>query len=162
LSDGIAGAASRAGIEVHGVFLALEAGDRARAAERNARLAQRVPLAWRQQAAHAMSALDDREAALAGLRRELDQAHRLDGSGTPLINLAAWASWFDDAELTIDALGLLLERGGLVGPPDLFSPLVASVRRDPRFKDLVRRYGYYDYWCTTGEWSDFALPVGDD
>src|SRR5262245_45825412 len=77
LADGIAGAASRAGIEAHGVFLALEAGDRARAAERNARLTQYVPPAWRQQASDAMSALDDRAAALVGLRREVEQARRL-------------------------------------------------------------------------------------
>jgi TolB-like protein len=162
LANGIGGAAGRAGMEAYGVFLALEAGDRARAAERNARLAQHAPPGWRRQASDAMSALDDREEALAGLRRELEQARRLDAPGPPLIKLAAWASWFDDADLAVDALGLLLERGGMAGPPDLFSPLVARVRRHPRFKDLVRRYGYYDYWRATGEWSDFARPAGED
>jgi hypothetical protein len=36
------------------------------------------------------------------------------------------------------------------------------MRQLPGFKDLVRDLGLVDYWRTSGKWSDFCHPVGED
>jgi TolB-like protein len=47
----------------------------------------------------------------------------------------------------------------------LFVPQTEPMRRDPRFFELAKRIGLYDYWRSTGRWPDFcagsdaALPV---
>jgi TolB-like protein len=47
----------------------------------------------------------------------------------------------------------------------LFAPPTEPMRRDPRFYDLVNRYGLLDFWRSTGRWPDFCsgadarLPV---
>jgi TolB-like protein len=38
----------------------------------------------------------------------------------------------------------------------LFSPLTASMRGDPRFFPLMKRYGLAQFWRTTGRWPDFC------
>ena len=45
---------------------------------------------------------------------------------------------------------------------NLWSPLQAEMRKLPGFKELVREVGFVAYWRTTGEWGEFARPVGDD
>ena len=41
-------------------------------------------------------------------------------------------------------------------------PTLAELRKDPRFKQLMRDLGLYDYWRASGKWGDFARPTGDD
>lgn len=38
----------------------------------------------------------------------------------------------------------------------LFTPQTASMRNDPRFFTLVRRYGLAQFWLATGRWPDFC------
>jgi hypothetical protein len=44
----------------------------------------------------------------------------------------------------------------------MWFPEAAEARKDPRFKDIVRDIGLYDYWRKSGKWGDFARPLGDD
>ncbi|HSG33229.1 MAG TPA: TIR domain-containing protein [Sphingomonadaceae bacterium] len=44
----------------------------------------------------------------------------------------------------------------------LWWPVMREAHLDPRFKDILRDMGLYDYWRKTGKWGDFVRPVGDD
>ena len=37
-----------------------------------------------------------------------------------------------------------------------------EARKDPRFRNVVRRMGLVDYWRATGNWGEFCKPVGKD
>jgi TolB-like protein len=39
----------------------------------------------------------------------------------------------------------------------LFIPQTESMRRDPRFFDLAKRFGLADFWAATGRWPDFCI-----
>jgi hypothetical protein len=43
----------------------------------------------------------------------------------------------------------------------LWHPSAAPIRKVERFKALVRKIGYVDYWRTKG-WPEFCRPVGAD
>jgi adenylate cyclase len=43
---------------------------------------------------------------------------------------------------------------------NLYYPFETGVRSDPRFKELVRELGLADYWRASGNWGDFARPLG--
>ena len=43
-----------------------------------------------------------------------------------------------------------------------WSPLQAEMRKLPGFKELVREVGLVSHWRTTGEWGEFARPVGGE
>ena len=49
-----------------------------------------------------------------------------------------------------------------MAPTQHWYTVMDDVRRDPRFKDLLREMGVVDYWRATGNWGDFARPLGDD
>jgi hypothetical protein len=36
------------------------------------------------------------------------------------------------------------------------------MRQLPAFKELAKELGLVRYWRTTGQWGDFARPLGDD
>jgi hypothetical protein len=44
---------------------------------------------------------------------------------------------------------------------DLWHPNFSRIRRDPRFKEIVRDIGLVEYWRESGAWGDFARPVND-
>jgi TolB-like protein/DNA-binding SARP family transcriptional activator/Tfp pilus assembly protein PilF len=57
-----------------------------------------------------------------------------------------------------------ITEGRFAGLPQfrhLWSPEYASIRKTERFKALVRRLGWVDYWRARG-WPDFCRPVGAD
>ncbi len=76
--------------------------------------------------------------------------------------IAHWAVYYGDVDFALKAL----RRGyvELYGPTvaDIWSPVFAAPRRDPRFKDALRDLGLYEHWRKSGKWGDFARPVGDD
>jgi len=37
-----------------------------------------------------------------------------------------------------------------------------EVRKLPAFKQFIRDLGIYDSWRQSGNWGDFARPLGDD
>jgi TolB-like protein len=44
----------------------------------------------------------------------------------------------------------------------IWHPAFRDVRRDARFKELLRDVGLVDYWRETGNWGDFCRPIGED
>jgi DNA-binding winged helix-turn-helix (wHTH) protein len=102
--------------------------------------------------------MDTPAAALEFLRRQISD-WRSPGSMPPLL-AAAWASYYGDHALTIDALR--------TSPKSLFSsggafwePVFAATRRTAAFKALLRDFGYLDYWRASGAWGDFCRPLDD-
>ena len=71
------------------------------------------------------------------------------------------AGFFGFTDLALDALerGLSMEAAMEYAP---WYPGYREARKTGRFKDIIRKAGYYDYWRETGEWGEFARPVGDD
>ena len=81
---------------------------------------------------------------------------------TRLMILGWHAALFGDIELALVALrrSHVDLKGGIVFT--IWFPLLKEVRKAPAFKQLVRDLGLYDYWRTSGQWGDYARPVGDD
>jgi TolB-like protein len=74
-----------------------------------------------------------------------------------------YASHFGDIELSLASLRrAALHSSGGVTINTLWWPGVAAARREPGFKRLVRDLGLYDFWRKSGNWGDFARPVGED
>jgi adenylate cyclase len=118
---------------------------------------QTIHASWN---AEVRAVYDDPAAALAIIRAAYeDDANR---DHTRLLFISAYAAHYGDAELALAvARSALVDlRGRAVNI--LWWPDMASVRRLPGFKELVRDIGLVDYWRTTGKWGDFARPVGDD
>jgi adenylate cyclase len=90
------------------------------------------------------------------------QADPANQDSTRQYKLAAWASWLGDAELGAAALRCFAVDlpGARYGA--LWAPILGPVRRSVAFKQMVRELGFHDYWRSTGNWGDFARPVGDD
>jgi TolB-like protein len=127
--------------------------------ELNARLAklpaQNAPgTLWRSLADLA----DDRDAALAEIRRRLDASTEETAINIGL--LAHWANFFGDPDLALEIMRALpLDTPFL--PLMLWDPGMAEVRKLPGFKTLVTDLDLVDYWREYG-WPDFCQPAGDD
>jgi hypothetical protein len=70
--------------------------------------------------------------------------------------IAHWAAYFGDADLALEQLSLIAH--GSVDEGLLWRPVLAEVRRQPGFKELVRREGLVDYWRKNG-WPAFCRPT---
>jgi hypothetical protein len=82
--------------------------------------------------------------------------------GARLGTIAQWAAYYGDIDLALKAFRRAFVEMRSTVLPDIWQPVLADVRRDPRFKPIVRDVGLYDYWRASGKWGDFARPVGDD
>ena len=101
----------------------------------------------------------DVEASLAAIRLAFDDPASQDASRMWVI--ASYADHFRDKELAISALRRCVElRSNLVY--GFWLPSETGLCKSPAFKQLVRDLSLYDYWRATGNWGDFARPVGDD
>ena len=107
-----------------------------------------------------LKVVDDPAKALTLLRTALDDP--ANQSGLPLSMIASFAAYYGDDALALTALHrAFVELRGL-SLVEIWSPVFKRLRRDPRFKDIVRGVGLADHWRKTGRWGDFARPVGED
>ena len=135
-------------------------------ARRDARFKQRFATyfeaghSWTAFDSQLLQVLEEPAAGLSILRAAFkDQAYQ---DGARLAAVAMWAVYFGDQDLAIQALrrGFVEMHGVTV--IEIWHPAFAELRRDPRFKDIVRDIGFVDHWRKTGNWGDFARAVGDD
>jgi TolB-like protein len=80
-------------------------------------------------------------------------------AAAPQMILAWWLARYGDAESALAAASRAqINHVAPVGW--LWFPCLARVRRLPGFKELVTNLRLPDYWSATGDWGDFARPVG--
>jgi TolB-like protein len=107
-----------------------------------------------------LKAIDAPDKGLAIAHAAFDDPARQAPLGLSMI--ATWAAYFGD-----DALALAVLKRAFVelrgfGLAEIWSPVFARLRHDPRFKEIVRGVGLADHWRKTGRWGDFARPSGED
>ena len=117
-------------------------------------------LSWMAFDPQLLKVLDEPEAALRIIRAAFDDPAYQDGGRMGA--LANWAVYYGDKDLAFEALrrGFVEMRGLTL--VEIWFPVFAELRRDPRFKDIVRDIGLVEHWRKSGKWGDFARPVGDD
>jgi len=77
-------------------------------------------------------------------------------------HLALLAGAFGEIDVALAAVRFAYVDLGLMPQRFLWLPAFAVVRKDPRFKNIVCDLGLYDYWRRSGNWGDFARPLGED
>jgi TolB-like protein len=103
--------------------------------------------------------LDRPADALALIRRAFDDPAYQDS--TQMMLLAWYAARFGDTGLANAALRrCFIELNGQ-HRKTIWFPFLRDVRKSPAFKQFVRDLGIYDYWRASGNWGDYARPVGD-
>jgi TolB-like protein len=139
--------------------------NRAMALKDGAQVRQRFAAAFGQDvnfmpfAPRLLQVIDQPDEALKLLRTALDNPACQDGGRLGAI--AHWAAYYGDDDLALQALRRgYVDLAGLT-VAEIWSPVFARLRRDPRFKDIVRDLGLADHWRRTGKWGDFARPQGD-
>ncbi|HXZ68004.1 MAG TPA: hypothetical protein VEH07_05400, partial [Alphaproteobacteria bacterium] len=85
-----------------------------------------------------------------------------DKAVTDVMRIALLAGLFSDIELALDCLNRAYVDLDFPEGNRLWAPAFAEARKRPRFKDLIRELGIYDYWRKSGKWGDFARAKGDD
>jgi tetratricopeptide (TPR) repeat protein len=105
-----------------------------------------------------LDVFDDPAQARLALQRRADAA----AIDADIHEISVFAAYFGAPELALaswrpDARGLI--GVFLIG---IWHPVHAQMRALPGFKTLVRDLGYLGYWRTTGQWGDFARPLGED
>jgi hypothetical protein len=130
----------------NGMTTALSTGDRDVLLKWLARAEQYMPES-RSLVTAMTESLDDRETALAWLRKTFQQTEKQDQL------IASWAAWHGDTGLALDALRRY------PAPMGFWKPVMKEVRRTPGFKNLVRQVGLEEYYREYG-WNDFCYPAG--
>jgi TolB-like protein len=101
--------------------------------------------------------IDDVQMARARLHQAFDDPKCQDP--TRQFRISWWAALFADSDLAFAALRRAVDmRSGLIFA--IWLPAYATVRKDPRFKQLLRDLNIVDCWRATANWGDFARPVG--
>ena len=107
-----------------------------------------------------LAVLDQPEASLAVVRAAFGDPACQDAARMGAI--AHWAVYYGDTDLALEAL-----RHGYVdlrGPTmlEIWHPIFAGLRKEARFKDIVRGVGLANHWRKSGKWGDFVRPLGAD
>jgi adenylate cyclase len=80
---------------------------------------------------------------------------------TRQFKIALWAAWHGDAALAATALRRFAIDLHNPRPGAIWHPALREARKTPVFKEIVRDLGLADYWRRSGQWGDFARPLGD-
>lgn len=107
-----------------------------------------------------LEVFDQPEAALGILRKGLENPQNF--NGTHMILLACHAGLIGDSDLALAALRRSLIDFGFHLNTMIWAPYFRETRQLPGFKQFIRELGIHDYWRESGNWGDFARPVGDD
>jgi adenylate cyclase len=99
-------------------------------------------------------------AALAVLREAFEDPANQDGMR--LVMIGWYASQFGDQGLALEAVRRGCLKAGSILTYTIWMGYLGRLRRTPGFKQFVRDLGLYDYWRGSGNWGEFARPVGDD
>jgi TolB-like protein len=94
-------------------------------------------------------------------RAELRRVAAIQPRTVTASRLALWAGFFEDHELALQVLreDKDTDRRNITALA-MWRPVMAGTRALPGFKDLVRDWGFVDYWREFG-WGDHCKPVGD-
>jgi TolB-like protein len=104
--------------------------------------------------------LGDEAAARVAIREAFEDPVYQDARRTSFIGW--YADHFGDKDLVLAALRRhFIDLNG-VAFVNLYYPFETGVRTDARFKEIVRELKLVDYWRASGNWGDFARPVGTD
>jgi TolB-like protein len=107
-----------------------------------------------------LAAFDDPAAVLAVLRRAASNpVHR---QPTKLTHVALAAAYFGDRDFAIECLRTALVEMPGIPISWIWHPLLAEARQTEGFRQLVRDLRIVEYWRGSGNWGNFARPVGDD
>jgi TolB-like protein/DNA-binding winged helix-turn-helix (wHTH) protein len=105
--------------------------------------------------------LEDPPLARAELRKQLDEPANAN-SNVIVMMIAAWAAYFGDPELAVQASAQLPPITSNAFNWTVWRPLQQPMRALPEFKRLVRDWGVLEYWQASGSWGDYCRPEGDD
>ena len=100
------------------------------------------------------AAIRDPQHASSLLRAQLQTAGESSPANAGTVALAA--AYVGDEPLALDALEVFTARAGTPSFQILWYPLLSNVRKDARFRRLMRDIGFYELWRSTGEWPDFC------
>jgi TolB-like protein len=103
---------------------------------------------------------DQSAAALSLLSEAFEDPANQDGTRLSIIGW--YAGRFGDADLAVAALRRATIDFRSVIAATIWYPFLAGARKTSAFKQLIRDLGISDYWRQSGNWGDFARPVGDD
>jgi adenylate cyclase len=103
---------------------------------------------------------DEPAEALKVIREGIDEPANQDGMR--MMFMAWYAARFGDDDLAAKALRRCFINWANIYPIAIWYPCLARVRQTTDFKQLMRDLGLYDFWRSTGQWGEFARPVGDD
>ena len=105
-----------------------------------------------------LKVIDDRDAALAELRRLAPTGPVSSGFST-YIPLGLWAAYFGDDELALRYLAVATQDS--CNTLVLWNPSFKDMRQLPGFKTLVSNLKLVDYWRDSGHWNEFCHPAKD-
>jgi TolB-like protein len=110
-------------------------------------------------AARLADALDDPVRASAILRAALADPALQDQLN--LISVADCAVLIGNSDLALEAMDAAFVRAPGLMMMMLWHPSFARLRPDPRFKQMLVDLGLAGHWRRTGNWGEFARPLGD-
>ncbi len=103
--------------------------------------------------------LDDKAGALGAIHQAFEDPANQQTNGMMIV--ALYADRYGDKDLALAALDRYRIDLGL-NARILWMPFSTNLRSDPRFKEILRKNGFVDYFRASGNWGDFCKPVGTD